>query len=118
MLDRLLGFIRFIADLPWWVGLAIFLIANSLIPLGIIGLGFGLFFTFLGMWIFSKLLLPDKNPTNLDAIIGLPLFILAMLVFSGSVQWSWLPKDFGILYGIRASLGVLLGLLGFNGFKK
>lgn len=118
MLDRLLGFVRFVADLPWWVGLAIFLGANALIPMGNVGMGFGLFFCFLGMWIFSKLLLPDKFPSSADAIIGLPLFILSMLMFGGSIHWSWWPKDYGILYGCRAVCGMLFGLIGFNGFKK
>lgn len=118
MLDRLLGFIRFIADLPWWVGLALFLGANLLIPLGVCGLAIGMFFALLGMWTFSKLLIPDKFPSNEAAIIGLPLFVIFMLMFSGHVHWGWLPKDYAVAFGMRTSFGILFGLLGFKGFKR
>lgn len=113
-----MGFVRFIADLPWWVGLAVFLGANFLIPMGTFGLAFGLFFCLLGMWIFSKLMIPDSDPTNSPAIIGLPLFVIFMVIFSGSDQWTWVTKDYSILYGLRIGVGMLLGLIGFTGFKK
>ncbi len=112
--------IRYLLDLPWWIGLLIFLLGNLLVGHWyIIGLPVCLF----GAWTFSKLLTPEDSPEIGCAIVGFPLFFLVMLIphqFAFETSWaSWMngasPK---FLFGIRAALGIGVGFIAFRGVRR
>jgi hypothetical protein len=112
--------IRYLLDLPWWTGLLIFLLGNAMVPYWYIG---GLPICLFGAWTFSKLLPPVDHPEVGLAIIGFPLFFLAMLIPDQFAFQSALldllnaasPK---VLFGIRAALGIGVGFLAFQGVRK
>jgi len=112
--------IRYILDLPWWVGLAIFMAGNWLVPhTYIIGVPVCLF----GAWTFSKLLKPDDYADVGSAIIGFPLFFLVMLVpnqFSFETVILDLLNDLSTTatFAIRAALGIFTGFIAFQGVRK
>ena len=112
--------IRYILDLPWWVGLAIFMAGNWLVPHAyIIGVPVCLF----GAWTFSKLLKVDDHPNPWPAIVGFPLFFLVMLVpnqFSFETLIPSLLNDLSqtATFGIRAALGIFTGFIAFQGVRK
>ncbi len=112
--------IRYILDLPWWVGLLIFLIGNLLVEHWyIVGLPVCLF----GAWTFSKLLKPTESSDVGPAIVGFPLFFLVMLIpnqFSFETVVLDLLNDMSetVLFGIRAALGIGVGFIAFQGVRK
>ena len=112
--------IRYILDLPWWVGLAIFMAGNWLVPHAyIIGVPVCLF----GAWTFSKLLKPSLFDGPGGAMVGIPLFFLVMLIPN---QFSFETVILDLLnelnqtatYGIRAALGIFAGFIAFEGMRK
>lgn len=111
--------IRYLFDLPWWVGLIIFLLGNLIVAHWyIVGLPVCLF----GAWTYSKLLPPSDEPNVFAAIVGFPLFFLTMLIpdaFSfDSLLVSWLNGiTETVLFGIRAALGIGVGFLAFQGVR-
>ena len=118
--DRGMRTIRYILDLPWWVGLPIFLLGNLVVGhCYILGVPICLF----GAWTYSKLLKPNDDPDSFPAIVGFPLFFLVMLVpreFSFDNEWfSWLNgTSTTVLFGTRAALGILAGFIAFQGVRK
>ena len=112
--------IRYILDLPWWVGMAIFMAGNWVTGHWyVIGVPIGLF----GAWTYSKLLKPNDDPDPFPAIIGFPLFFLVMLVprqFSFDSPWfGWMNgTSETVLFGTRAALGILAGFIAFQGVRK
>jgi hypothetical protein len=91
--------IHFLFDLPWWTGLLVFLLGNLMVSHWyIVGLPICLF----GAWTFSKLLPPVDHPEVGFAIIGFPLFFLAMLIPNGKAGtvlparlWEWKTAQVG-----------------------
>lgn len=112
--------IRYLLDLPWWIGLLIFLMGNFIVGHWyVIGLPVSLF----GAWTFSKLLVPKTDPEVGFAIIGFPLFFLVMLVpgqFAFESQWfSWMNgTSETVLFGTRAALGIFAGFIAFQGVRR
>jgi hypothetical protein len=112
--------IRYILDLPWWVGLAIFMAGNWITGYYyIMGVPICLF----GAWTFSKLLKPNDDPGPRPALIGFPLFFLVMVIprhFAFENVWfSWLNgTSETVLYATRAALGILAGFIAFQGVRK
>lgn len=111
--------IRYLLDLPWWVGLPIFMVGNWLTGYFYMpGVPVCLF----GIWTFSKLLKPNDLCEVGFAIAGFPLFFLVMLLpreFSFESDWlSWLnDASATTLYGIRAALGILTGFVACLGVR-
>jgi hypothetical protein len=112
--------VRYILDLPWWVGLAIFMGGNWVTGHSyILGVPICLF----GAWTFSKLLKPNDDPEPFPAIVGFPLFFLVMLIpsqFAFKGDWfSWMNGiSENVLYGTRAALGIFTGFIAFQGVRK
>lgn len=112
--------IRYILDLPWWAGLAIFLVGNLVVPhYYLIGMPITLF----GAWTFSKLLRYDDSDEIGFALVGLPLFFVVMLIpdrYAFETPYVDLlnhitPK---VNYAIRASLGMMVSLIAFRGVRR
>jgi hypothetical protein len=111
--------LKFLADLPWWAGLPIFLIGTAAVllfyPLGIIVALFG-------AWTFYKLMEPDDYKLPGFALIGFPLFFLAMLIPS---KFSLETPGLNLLnhlsttatYGIRSALGLAAAFIAFRSFR-
>lgn len=112
--------IRYILDLPWWIGLIIFLLGNLIVGhYYIVGMPVCLF----GAWTFSKLLAPEDYPEVGFAIVGFPLFFLVMLIpyqVAFEAPWgSWLNGvSSKILFGVRAALGIGVGFIAFRGVRR
>ena len=112
--------IRYIFDLPWWMGMAIFMAGNWVAGYCyILGVPVCLF----GAWTYSKLLKPNDDSDPYPAIVGFPLFFLVMLVprhFSFENEWfSWMNGTSGtVLFGTRAALGIFAGFIAFQGVRK
>ncbi len=112
--------IRYLCDLPWWMGLAIFMIGNAIVPYAyMIGVPICLF----GAWTYSKLLKSNDAIQIGFAIIGFPLFFLAMLFprqFRLETPILNLLNDLSTTttYGIRAALGIFTSFLAFQGVRK
>jgi hypothetical protein len=112
--------IRYIFDLPWWVGLAIFMGGNWVVGQSYI---FGVPICLFGAWTFSKLLKPNDNPEPFPAIIGFPLFFIVMLIpgqFAFKDDWfSWMNgTSETVLYGTRAALGIFASFIALQGVRK
>jgi hypothetical protein len=107
--------IRALSDLPWWVGLPIFLIGNFIITIPYIGFVVGICICMFGCWIFSKLLRPDEYASSSRAIICLPIMALS-LWFLNEQFIDWM--SYGTLYTIRTAIGLFLGFISFQGFTK
>jgi len=107
-------------DLPWWVGLLIFLLGNLIVSHWyIVGLPVCLF----GAWTYSKLLPQVDDPTVGCAIVGFPLFFLTMLIpdqFTFENEWFAFMNGTSakFLFGVRAALGIGVGFLAFQGVRK
>ena len=112
--------IRYILDLPWWVGLPIFLAGNTIAPhIYLIGMPIALF----GAWTFSKLMKFADDPRIGCAIIGFPLFFLAMLIpdrFSLHTPYIDLLNHIApkVNFTIRAALGMMIALIAFCGIRR
>lgn len=112
--------VRYILDLPWWVGLAIFMGGNWVTGHSyILGVPICLF----GAWTFSKLLKPNDDPEPFPAIVGFPLFFLVMLIpgqFAFKDDWfSWMNgTSETVLFGTRAALGIFAGFIAFQGVRR
>lgn len=112
--------IRYVLDLPWWIGLIIFLVGNLIVGHWYVpGVPVCLF----GAWTFSKLLTPEDYPEVGFAVVGFPLFFLVMLIphqFSFEASWaSWLNyMSSNVLFGVRAALGIGVGFLAFRGVRR
>jgi hypothetical protein len=112
--------VRYILDLPWWVGLAIFMAGNWMTGHSyILGVPICLF----GAWTFSKLLKHNDDADVLLAIFGFPFFFLVMLLprqFSFESDWfSWMNgTSETVLYGTRAALGLFVSFIAFQGVRK
>jgi hypothetical protein len=111
--------LKFLADLPWWSGLPIFLIGTAAVllfyPLGII-------IALFGAWTFYKLMEPDDYKLPGFALIGFPLFFLAMLI---PARFSLETPVLNLLnhlsatatYGIRSALGLATAFIAFRSFR-
>lgn len=112
--------IRYILDLPWWVGLAIFLAGNAIVPhLYLIGMPMALF----GAWTFSKLMKHDDLDEIGFAIIGFPLFFLVMLIpdrFTFETSYIDLLNHISpkVNFAVRAALGIMMALVAFRGVRR
>jgi hypothetical protein len=111
--------LHFIFDLPWWVGFVLFLIGNAIVPHSyIIGMPICLF----GVWTFSKLLQKNEDALWGYAIIGFPLFMLAMLI-PGKFHMETPVLDLlngmstTATYATRAALGIFTGLFACQGLR-
>lgn len=111
-------YIRYILDLPWWIGLPIFLFGNLLVPFGWFFYIIGLMICLFGCWTFSKLLKVNEYADPISAIICIPLVCLVMWVFTDQYFNQFMECSFGTLYASRTVLGLFFGLLGFQGFRK
>lgn len=106
--------LRALSDLPWWGGLLIFMMGNLIIPIPYIGFICGCPACLFGCWVFSKLLKPDDSAQCGRAIICVPLLVLVLWFTNVEfLDWGW-----GTLYTVRLSIGMLLGMCGFQGFTK
>lgn len=112
--------IRYILDLPWWAGLAIFLAGNFMVPhVYLLGMPVALF----GVWTFSKLMKYHDQPAIGFVLFGLPIFFLVMLIpdrFSFETPYVDLlnhitPRVNSVL---RAALGIMTGLFTCCGFRR
>ena len=110
--------IRYIFDLPWWVGLPIFLVGNLLVPFGLFWYIVGLMISLFGCWTFSKLLKVDEYAESGRAIICIPIFALIMWFANESFINEFVVCSFGTLYVLRTVGGLFFGLIGFQGFRK
>lgn len=111
--------LRAISDLPWWMGLLIFLVGNLIIPFGSFGYIVGIIPCLFGCWIFSKLVKPDPYAEGGRAIMFLPLTILALWVLTpGPLSYVGLQFEFLTLYVLRIFFGVGCGFTAFQGFNK
>ncbi len=112
--------LHYLFDLPLWTGLLVFLLGNLIVSHWyIVGLPICLF----GAWTYSKLLPPVEHPEVGLAIIGFPLFFLAMLIPDRfTFETAWLDFINGtspkVLFGTRAALGIGVGFLAFQGVRK
>jgi len=112
--------VRYVLDLPWWVGMAIFMAGNWVTGHWyILGVPVCLF----GAWTYSKLLKHNDDPNPFPAIVGFPLFFLVMLVpdqFSFEAFGLSLLNELSptVNYGIRAALGIFAGFIAFQGVRK
>jgi hypothetical protein len=112
--------IRYLLDLPWWVGLIIFLLGNLIVDHWyIVGLPVCLF----GAWTYSKLLPPVDDPVVERAIFGFPLFFLAMLIpdqfaFEHQRLTFMNGASSQFLFGLRAAISIGVGFMAFQGVRK
>jgi len=108
-------FIHALLDLPWWTGLPILLISNTLIPeWGITGYILGSMGFLFGAWIFSKLVNYAQEPdTSGAAICGLTIFFGSMYGLTD----HFLAWEYGTLFVARLVAGIFASLLAFEGFK-
>ena len=112
--------IRYILDLPWWIGLAIFLAGNAIVPhLYLIGMPIAIF----GAWTFSKLMKYDDWNEIGFAIIGFPLFFLVMLIpdrFAFETPYIDLLNHISpkVNFAVRAALGIMMALVAFRGVRR
>lgn len=112
--------IRYFLDLPWWAGLGIFMVGNSLVPLTYVA---GVPICLFGAWTYSKLLKPNDATQAGFAIIGFPLFFLAMLFprqfhFEAPVLSLLNELSTTTTYGIRAALGIFTSFVAFQGVRQ
>jgi hypothetical protein len=112
--------VRYVLDLPWWVGLVIYLAGNAIVPhFYLIGMPIALF----GLWTFSKLMKFDHDAAVGFVIFGLPVFLIVMLIpdrFTFETAYINLlnhitPKVNSVL---RASLGIMTGLITCCGIRR
>jgi len=112
--------IRYITDLPWWVGLILFLIGNIIVPDHyLVGMPMCLF----GAWTFSKLIKYDDYHEVGAAFIGFPVFFLVMLIpdqFTLETPVIDLLNEIPqkVNFTIRAALGMLISLIAFQGVRR
>ncbi len=112
--------IRYLLDLPWWAGLAIFLAGNLIVPhFYIVGMPICLF----GAWTYSKLMKFDDNPAIGYPLFGLPLFFLAMVIpnrFAFETPYVDLLNHITptVNYAIRAALGMMTSLFACCGLRR
>jgi hypothetical protein len=66
--------IKYITDLPWWVGLLIFVIGNLILPLGLFGYIIGLVLCLFGCFTLAPLLPPDPDASPSRMPLGIALF--------------------------------------------
>lgn len=111
--------LKFLTDLPWWSGLPIFLVGTAAVllvyPLGIIVALFG-------AWTFYKLMSPSDWKEPGFALIGLPLFFLAMLI---PARFSLETPGLDLLnhlsttatYATRSALGLATAFIAFRSFR-
>lgn len=111
--------LKFLTDLPWWSGLPIFLAGTAatvlFYPLGIIVALFG-------AWTFYKLMEPSDWKEPGFALIGLPLFFLAMLI---PARFSLETPGIDLLnglsstatYGIRSAFSLATAFIAFRSFR-
>ena len=111
--------LKFLTDLPWSTGLPIFLIGTGAVllfyPLGII-------IALFGAWTFYKLMEPSDWKEPGCAIIGFPLFFLAMLI---PAQFSLETPILDLLnhlsatatYGIRSAFSLATAFIAFRSFR-
>jgi hypothetical protein len=111
-------YIRYIFDLPWWVGLPIFLFGNLLVPFGLFGYIIGLIISLFGCWTFSKLLKIDEYADATMAIVCIPLIAFIMWFVNERFIDPFIACSFGTLFVLRTVGGLFLGLIGFQGFRK
>lgn len=110
---------RYIFDLPWWVGLPIFLGGNLLIPMGLYGYISGLIICLFGGWTFSKLLKPNEYIEAGQAIVCIPLTALSLYLFNKNWIFDhFIPTNSDTLYVLRIVFGLFFGFLSFQGFRK
>jgi hypothetical protein len=111
--------LKFLADLPWWTGLPIYLVGTAAVllfyPLGIIVALFG-------AWTFYKLMEPDDYKLPGFALIGFPLFFLAMLIPANfSIETPVLDLLNGlsttVTYATRSALGLATAFIAFRSFR-
>lgn len=111
-------YIRYIVDLPWWVGLPIFLVGNLLVPRGLFGYIIGLIVCLFGCWTFSKLLKVDEYVEAGRAIVCIP--IVAFII--GFVNEPFIDPiidcSFATLFVLRTIAGLFFGMIAFQGFRK
>jgi hypothetical protein len=111
-------YIRYILDLPWWVGLPISLFGNLLVPFGLFWYIIGLMVFLFGCWTFSKLLKEDEYSEAGRAIIFIPIVALGMWFINKSFVDAIILCSFGTLFVLRFVFGMFFGLISFQGFKK
>ena len=105
---------RYVFDLPWWIGLPIFLAGNLLVPLGFFQYISGLIVCMFGCWTFSKLLNYSEESEIGQAAFYIPMMVLSMW-FLNEKYIDW---EYNTLYVVRASSGLFCGILAFQGFRK
>ena len=111
--------LKFLADLPWWTGLPIFLIGTAIVvflyPLGIVVALFG-------AWTFFKLTEPDTFKEPGFALVGFPLFFLVMLI-PDQFTLQTPVLDFlnhlsaTVTYATRSALGLATAFIAFRSFR-
>lgn len=108
-------YLHALLDLPWWTGLPILLISNTVIPKwGMHGYILGSIGFLFGSWIFSKLVNYAQIPdTSGAAIVGLSVFFSSMYYFTP----NFLMWEYGTLFVARLVLGLGSSLMAFEGFK-
>lgn len=112
--------LRYLLDLPWWAGLLIFLVGNGFTPqFYAVGMPVALF----GAWTFSKLMRYDDHGEIGFAIVGFPLFFLAMLIpacfdFETPVVDLLNHLSPTVTYALRGAFGMGVALLAFQGIRR
>jgi len=111
-------YFRYITDLPFWVGLPIFLTGSLLTSFGLFFYIVGVIVCLFGCWTFSKNLKEDPYASSGQAITCLPLMALVLWVSTNQFMDTYIVASFGTLYAIRTAIALYLGFWGFQGFRK
>lgn len=110
--------LRYITDIPFWVGLPIFLFGSLLTAFGIVWYMIGLSICLFGCWTFSKNLKDNSCTSSGQAIVCLPLMALVLWFINNHFIDPFVVCSFGTLFVLRSSSALFLGFLGFQGFRK
>lgn len=111
--------IQFLSDLPWWTGLPIFLVGTAAV---LLFYPLGLLIALFGAWTFYKLMEPDDFKEPGFALVGFPLFFLAMLIparFSLETPVLDLLNHMTptVTYSARSALGLATAFIAFRSFR-
>jgi hypothetical protein len=111
--------LKFLADLPWWTGLPVFLTGTAIVahwyPVGLI-------VSLFGAWTFYKLMEPGDFKEPGFALVGFPLFFAAMLIpakFHTQMPLLGFLNDLSttVTYATRSALGLVTGFMSFRSFR-
>ena len=111
-------YIRYITDLPFWVGLPIFLVGSLLTAFGLFWYIVGLIICFFGCWTFSKNLKENECASSGQAIICLPIMAICLWFINNHFIDPFIVCSFGTLFVFRTVSAMFFGFFGFQGFRK